>query len=1160
MEVQKVFIENQGQFDNAPTGDAVLYAFFGGSTSIYFTKKGVSYTFLKRWTKEKDKNESEEKFTTAEEWKEKEAEERRMEYESDVVSMTWADANLGVEVIGYDKTSDYHSFCIKDKDGKITNKNFIKAFKKIVYKNIYPGIDIEYVFHPDGGLKYAVILHPGADMSKVRMNYSAVPQIATNGDVHLPTKFGDIIDHAPATFYADMKSKMIASHFIKNGNSISFAVSSFDITKDVVIDPWTQTPAMPNSNGVWECEHDGAGNVYMIGGDMPMQLKKYNATGVIQFTYYTPYDTANDWLGTFATDLAGNSYVTSGSIAAMQKIDAAGSLVWDFNSSLGSTNEYWNIAFNCDQTKLIIGGTTGNMLALSGAIFDINTSNGSINSTKIVGYGNMFGFPPIIEECRSITSCRNSRYYYLTLDTIGAIDDDFSVCPTAGPTVFAVNSSYAFSYKCENYRPNNGNSGMMSIRANRNFVYTQNGTTIHKRSLIDGSIITTATIPGGLNSTTMGRVQAGNSGIDIDSCGNVYVGSGDGIYKFDADLNLITSIATPYKIFDVSVSMAGDVIFCGATGTNADVNRTGYIQSANMSACLPMVLICCDASVCPVPPMCVFDAPVTISAGTPGGVWSGAGVNPSTGVFDPGTAGVGTHTISYTVACGTNSINIIVNSCAVLNVCQTLNGDLTVSGGTGPYNWQSQNITQDCSACLIGCTFPPGCAVNVTTWTTFATGNTVTPPAIYPIQVVDNYGVVFTIADTALLTLCSPCPTLTITLSNIVDVCFGQTNGSFTATTSGGVLPYSYTLLNGSTIIVSYPNVSTPQDFTGLGAGTYTLNVLDSNNCSNSITVTIASLTSLAPIISGPTSICSGNTATLDVGAGYSSYLWSTNAATQTINVGAGTYSVSVTNGNGCSGSASITVTTFSMTVNLTPQDAGCPGTCDGSITTNVIGGIAPYTYLWSNGQTTPNIIGLCAGNYTVTVTDSNACTKIVSATISSLNIIATINANPQSGNKPLTVIFTCTSPDAVSWYWDFGNGNTSTLQYPFPETYDSVGSYTVMLIVSTGAPYNCKDTSYITIEVQKPSSLIIPNIITPNGDGHNDEFILLYKEIETFTGTIFNRWGKKIFEWTDISKGWNGITNGGEVASDGVYFYIIYAKGKDKVEYNLNGTVTLLR
>jgi hypothetical protein len=295
---------------------------------------------------------------------------------------------------------------------------------------------------------------------------------------------------------------------------------------------------------VWECEKDDAGNVYIIGGCMPMKLLKYDASGTLQWTYITPYDTAGNWLGTFITDNAGNSFVTSGSIAALQKINTSGGLEWSAPAPIFNTDEYWNIAFNCDQTKMIIGGTTGNMTNLEGAIFDVNTSNGSVNSVKVVGAGFMFALPPIIEEVRSITSSQNSRYYFLTLDTIGAIDDDFSVCQTSSPTIFAHNSGYNLAYKCENYRPNNGNSGIMAIRANRDFVYTQNGTEIQKRSLTDGSVITTAAIPGGQSTTSLGRYQVGNSGIDIDECGNVYVGSGDRIVKYDANLTYISEIAT----------------------------------------------------------------------------------------------------------------------------------------------------------------------------------------------------------------------------------------------------------------------------------------------------------------------------------------------------------------------------------------------------------------------------------------------------------------------------------------------------------------------------------------------------------------------------------------------------------------------------------------
>lgn len=91
-----------------------------------------------------------------------------------------------------------------------------------------------------------------------------------------------------------------------------------------------------------------------------MQLIKYNAAGAIQWTYNTPYDTTA-WLGTFATDNAGNSYVTQGSVAEIVRVSTAGAVVWNNTSPGGifGSTEFWNITFNCDQTKLVIGGTGG---------------------------------------------------------------------------------------------------------------------------------------------------------------------------------------------------------------------------------------------------------------------------------------------------------------------------------------------------------------------------------------------------------------------------------------------------------------------------------------------------------------------------------------------------------------------------------------------------------------------------------------------------------------------------------------------------------------------------------------------------------------------------------------------------------------------------------
>lgn len=92
-------------------------------------------------------------------------------------------------------------------------------------------------------------------------------------------------------------------------------------------------------------------------------------------------------------------------------------------------------------------------------------------------------------------------------------------------------------------------------------------------------------------------------------------------------------------------------------------------------------------------------------------------------------------------------------------------------------------------------------------------------------------------------------------------------------------------------------------------------------------------------------------------------------------------------------------------------------------------------------------------------------------------------------------------------------------------------------------------------------SVLNVPNAFTPNGDGYNDEFKVKdgYRSIVKFHGYIFNRWGKKLFEWTDITKGWDGKSGGSDVA-DGAYFVYIEATGADGHKYQIKKTINLLR
>lgn len=1184
----KVFIENKGQFHTNNPNEKVLYAYDDGSTMINFSAKGVSYSFLKRLEKEKEGTKAERKlkhFKSGKSHAEWEAEEHKMEFQTDVLSFSWQNANPDVEIIPLEETFDYHSYTIKEKDGTEKNINHINAFKKIIYKNLYPNIDIEYVFHPTDGIKYSVILHPGADISKVKMKYNDILKMKKNGDLHIPTLFGDIVEHAPVTFYSDNKSKAISSLFVKTDKTISFKLGEYDHSKTIIIDPWVQTPTLSNSNCVWECEKDASGNVYIIGGDSPMKLRKYNSTGTMVWTYNTPWDTANYWLGTLATDLAGNSYVTAGSNAKIQKVDASGAMVW--SASGGGCDEYWNISFNCDQTKLIVGGTKGIVCFptpnLKGAIFEINTSTGAISASKVVGYSRdhvVFGFPVTdIEEVRSMTPSRGAKYYFLTLDSIGAIGQNFSACPTPSP-LFNIDHTYGFGYKCENYRPDNGNSGMKSIKANGNFVYTQNGTTIHKRSLSTGAILTTVAITGGLSVSSGGMNQAGNSGIDIDSCGNVYVGSGNAVIKYDANLNVITSTTLPFRVYDVAVSYGGNVIVSGATGNNSNASRTGYVQSINMSSCDPMILFCCDATVCPAGPFCTADAPFTLTPSTPGGTWSGTGVNATTGVFSPSVAGPGTFTIIYTLPCGSDSVSISVSccgaqinpagpfcigdapsnltagvsggtwsgtgitsasagtfspavagvgahtvtytitgcgsdnlviavgACVTLTACQETNGDITATSGTATYTWYNQTTTQDCSACSFGCAFPPGCAVNVTSWTSFTTGTTITPPGTYPILFIDAAGDSLQIASISSLPNCSnTCPALTVTTSNVInDSCFGASTGSFSASTSGGVSPWDYTLVNGGgTTVATFSNIAGTQSFTALPAGTYTLNVLDNNNCPGTTTVIITQPSAATTTATaGPDQSMCSNSGTLAgnvpaVGTG----IW-------TLVSGTGTITTPASETSGITG-LGVGANVFQWTISNAP----CPSSSDQVTITNTGGG-APaaagpdQSICSSSAILAGNIPSFGTGTWTLvsgtgTITTPSSATSGITGLGIGVAVFEWTISNPpcpstsdqisitNTGGGPTVTI---TSQTDVSCYG--GNngsttasatGGTGSLSYLWTPTGGAsasannlaAGTYTISVTDGNGC------VGIETVALTQPDSMSVTVSTTPTGCGSSD-------------------------------------------------------------------------
>lgn len=164
------------------------------------------------------------------------------------------------------------------------------------------------------------------------------------------------------------------------------------------------------------------------------------------------------------------------------------------------------------------------------------------------------------------------------------------------------------------------------------------------------------------------------------------------------------------------------------------------------------------------------------------------------------------------------------------------------------------------------------------------------------------------------------------------------------------------------------------------------------------------------------------------------------------------------------------------------------------------------------------------------------------------------------SGSAPLELILKANGNEPVATYyqWTISVGDDVLLSRT-----DATHSYTFMqagtfLVKVSAENAYCTYSDSITVKVSE-SAISAPNVFSPNGDEINDEFRVAYKSIIEFQGIIFNRWGTKIYEWTDIHKGWNGTINGKPV-SEGAYFYVIRAKGSDGLLYNLKGDINLLR
>jgi gliding motility-associated-like protein len=170
-------------------------------------------------------------------------------------------------------------------------------------------------------------------------------------------------------------------------------------------------------------------------------------------------------------------------------------------------------------------------------------------------------------------------------------------------------------------------------------------------------------------------------------------------------------------------------------------------------------------------------------------------------------------------------------------------------------------------------------------------------------------------------------------------------------------------------------------------------------------------------------------------------------------------------------------------------------------------------------------------------------------------------------GSAPVVVNFSGYSNEPVTAYYTWFIYNKKDLANPIVRYTDKDVKYRfeqsgdfMVTLETAGRNSICVDTVSLSVKVTESELQRPPNYFTPDDTpGVNDEFRVAYKSLIKFKCTIFNRWGTKLYQWTDPAKGWDGKYNG-KYVNTGVYFYVIEALGSDGVKYKMGGDINILR
>lgn len=450
----------------------------------------------------------------------------------------------------------------------------------------------------------------------------------------------------------------------------------------------------------------------------------------------------------------------------------------------------------------------------------------------------------------------------------------------------------------------------------------------------------------------------------------------------------------------------------------------------------------------------------------------------------------------------------------------------------------------------------------------------------YIVAIFDTLGNLAT--DTVTITVI---PSPDADFSTISPVCIGQNSDISLVNTADPNVTYTWDFDGG---VVASGSGGGPYQVNWPTLGTYTITLTAAEGVCESVQTQTVIVNSDITVNISPVApfVCTDSAINLTASGG-SLYAWSPSGTLSsdsgtTVTAtpsGQTTYTVTGTSPEGCTGSASVTVQIYpDPIIEVTPVPSeGCEPVIVNFTSTITPGG---SSYDWNFGDpasgtyntstnANPQHVYALPGSYDITlnVISSDGC-PASETFVNMINVyenpVAGFMADPITANMSNPIInFSDQSTNGFTWYWDFGEtgspGNYSTLQNP-SHTYSDAGTYYVWQIVTTD--HGCSDSAFMVVYVERDIAFYVPNAFSPhNNDGINDEFRPYGIGINNENGyymKIFDRWGKTVFESSDMEYGWDGTINN-EKALHGLYSYYIEVQFSDGLWHKFYGKVVLV-